>query len=174
MSRLLRGLAASLLALLGACATTEPPALPATLSGRLALQVDAHDSSPARSATTLFDLRGDAQHGELQLSSPLGSTLAHARWSPGQAVLQTPDGSSSYATLDELGQQMLGEPLPMAALIDWLHGRPWPGASSRPQPNGFAQLEWTVDTSGHGHGAIVAQRQRAPVVTVRARLDPAP
>jgi outer membrane lipoprotein LolB len=157
-------------ALLGACAST-PMSLPGGLSGRLAVQVDAHDGAAARSGSTLFDLRGDAQNGELQLSSPLGSMLAQARWSPGQAVLSTPDGSTRYDTLDDLAQQLLGERLPLAALIDWLHGRPWAGAPSQTQPGGFAQLDWSVDTSRFDDGAIVARRQRAPAVTVRARMD---
>jgi outer membrane lipoprotein LolB len=68
---------------------------------------------------------------------------------------------------------VLGETLPLAALFDWLRGRPWPGAPSRPvaAPPGFEQLGWRVDLARFAEGQVDARRDRAPAVNVRARLD---
>jgi len=72
---------------------------------------------------------------------------------------------------------VLGESLPLAALFDWLRGRPWPGATSRPLPApggvGFEQLGWVVDLARFDQAAVAASRARAPAVTVRAKLDAA-
>ena len=66
------------------CAATVPRA-PTDLSGRLALRVEA----PAHSFSADFDLRGDAERGQLHLTGPLGTTLGEAQWQPGAARLRT-------------------------------------------------------------------------------------
>ena len=157
------------LGMLAACAT--PPRPPADLAGRLAVRIEAFEGAQARSLTMQFELRGDALAGELRLSAPLGTTAARARWQPGGAELITPEATRSFADLDALAQVMLGEPLPLAALIDWLRGRPWPGAPSAATANGFDQLGWRVDLSRHDEGWVLAARERAPAVSVRARLE---
>jgi len=130
-----------------------------------------------------FDLRGDSRAGTLGLSTPLGSMLAQARWSPAEVVLTTPRETRRFASLDELTREALGESVPIEAWFDWLRGRPWPGAASAPldaatsPPSdppapGFRQLGWRVDLSRFDAGAIAATRESpAPVVTVRIRLD---
>ena len=122
-----------------------------------------------------FELQGSAESGTLNLSTPLGSVLAQARWSPGNVVLATPQGENRFADLDALTREVLGEPLPVAALFDWLRGRPWPGAASRttaaPAEPGFEQLGWVVSLARFSEAWVVARRDRAPVVTVRAKLD---
>ena len=171
--------AALLMALgLAACAsvTQAPVAADAEmLSGRLAVRVEAGDGAAARSENAGFELQGNAHAGQLNLSTPLGSVLAQARWAPGSVVLATPQGERRFADLDALTREVLGESVPVAALFDWLRGRPWPGAPSadttaRAEP-GFVQLGWAVDLARFGEGWVVARRDRAPVVTVRARLD---
>ena len=159
--------------LLAACATTPRPA--PELSGRLAVSVQAQANVAARSFTSQFELRGDANAGRLQLTTPIGSTAAEAHWQPGRAELVTPDGRRQFESLDALAEQMLGEPLPLAALIEWLRGRPWAGApSSRSEASGFEQLGWRIDLSRFGEGWVMAERERAPAVSVRARLETAP
>ena len=101
-----------------------------TLAGRLAVRVEAHDGTAARSENAAFELQGSAQAGRLDLSTPLGSVLAQARWAPGSVVLATPQGERSFTDLDALTQEVLGESVPVAALFDWLRGRPWPGAAT--------------------------------------------
>ena len=172
-------LAASLALALWAsgCASVAPlaPANPGeSLSGRLALKVDAIGNEPARSFSSGFDLRGNAQSGALGLSTPLGSLLAQARWSPGEVVLMTPQGTRRYADLDALTGDVLGESVPVDAWFDWLRGRPSAAAPSSDASGsaGFEQLGWSVDLRRFSDGAIVATRiQPLPVVTVRIQLD---
>ena len=161
-------------ALLAGCATLPPPSDPsaASISGRLAVQVPepVDGTSEPRSMSAAFELRGDARLGELNLSGPLGNTLAQARWHDGEAELLTTQGTRKFASLDDMSQQMLGEPLPLAALIDWLRGRPWPAAPSYANDAGFQQLGWQIDLRRYTEGALVAERA-SPPTTVRVRLD---
>jgi outer membrane lipoprotein LolB len=79
---------------------------------------------------------------------------------------------STFATLDALAQELIGESLPMAALLEWLRGRPWAGAPSRARDDGFEQLGWQVGLAGYADGLLQATRDRPPAVSVRARLEP--
>lgn len=171
-----RGCAALALAtaLLGGCASVgqRAPEGAASLSGKLSVRVEAGAGTPARSESGNFELKGTAEAGQLNLSTPLGTVIAQARWSGQRAWLATSQGETAYPDLDTLTQEMLGESLPVAALFDWLRGRPWPGAASRPQAEGFEQLGWSVDLARHGDGFITARRARAPAVVVRAKVDP--
>jgi len=131
---------------LSACASLTPPHAQGAqvLSGRLSVRVE---TEPVRALSGAFELSGTAQNGALVLTSPLGSTLAQARWSPGEAVLETPGSRARYPDLDTLAEQALGERVPLAALFDWLRGRPWSGAPSEALPDGgpgFSQLGWRV------------------------------
>jgi outer membrane lipoprotein LolB len=122
-----------------------------------------------------FELSGDARTGALVLTSPLGSTMAQARWTPGEALLETPGTQTRYPDLDTLAERALGERVPLAALFDWLRGRPWSGAPSTALPNGepgFMQIGWRVGLARYAEGSVDAHRDAAPAVTVRARLEP--
>jgi outer membrane lipoprotein LolB len=141
------------------------------LSGRLSLAVDATGEQPAQRFAAAFELQGDARDGTLRLATPLGNVLAEARWTDGRAVLRDGSGERPFESLTALAQALLGEPLPLQALVDWLRGVPWPGAASRPVQGGFEQLEWRVDTQGLGEGRLDARRERAPAVQLRVRLD---
>lgn len=158
-----------------AVAPRAPDSAGQTLAGRLSVQVEADAQSRARAANASFELQGSPSAGRLDLNSPLGSVMAQARWSPGRAVLVTPEGERSYADLDGLTRDMLGESVPVAALFDWLQGRPWPGAASvaneAPAGPGFHQLGWNVDLSRFDEAWVMARREQPPAVTVRARLD---
>jgi outer membrane lipoprotein LolB len=160
------------LALAGCAAVPQPDAV----SGRLALHVDAHLDRPAQSLSATFDLHGSAERGELRLSTPLGTTLAAAIWGPGEARLVTPQGERRFDDLDRLSRETFGEDLPLRALPDWLHGRPWTGAGEparplRPGP-GFVQLGWTIDLARFDAGQLQAWRAGPPGVRLRAQLDP--
>lgn len=159
--------------LIAGCASLQPPHASGAqvLSGRLSVRVD---SEPVRALSAAFELSGDADTGALALTSPLGSTLAQARWTPGHAVLETPGRQTRFTDLDALATQALGERVPLAALFDWLRGRPWPGARSEPLAGGepgFTQLGWRVGLARIADGWVDAQRDAPPAVTVRARLD---
>ena len=144
------------------------------LSGRLSVRVEADGATPARSVSAVFDLRGNPSAGRLDLSTPLGSMMAQARWSPTRVVLATPKGESDFPDLDALTRDVLGESVPVAALFDWLDGRPWPGAPSAPAADsggGFEQLGWTVDLARYADAVVSAHRASPPPVTVRIKLD---
>ncbi len=160
-------------AIVAACAT--PPAGPpgALISGRLAVQIDA---DPPRGFHGEFELRGDARTGSLRLIGPLGTTAADARWSPARTWVVTAQGSTAYANLDQLTAAVLGEPIPVAPLFDWLRGRPWPDAPAiaiGDATRGFEQLGWRIDLSHWDDGLVEAQRAAPPRITVRARVEPA-
>ncbi len=156
---------------LGGCASLGPQLPPPDLAGRLAVRVDASAQTPSRSFSADFDLRGNADRGTLRLSGPLGATLAEVRWQPGRAELADAQGTRAFDTLDAMTQQLFGEALPLVALIDWLRGRPWPGAPNVKRDDGFDQLGWRIGLGGFADGLLQATRERAPAVSVRARLE---
>lgn len=162
-------------ALAGCAVPLSPTDSAAPLYGRLALQIDAGPERSAQSISASFDLRGDARHGELHLSTALGTTLAAAFWGPGEVRLITPQGEQRFDDLDALSLHAFGETLPLRALPDWLRGRPWAGAagSARPLPDGsgFEQLGWAVDLTGFDNGQLQARRA-APATRLRVQLDP--
>jgi outer membrane lipoprotein LolB len=161
-------------ALAGCASFAPPPAAPVALTGRLAVSVEALGAAPARSVNANFELRGGARDGALDLSTPLGSLVAQARWSSAGATLTTPQGTAALPDLDTLAEQSLGERVPVAALFDWLRGRPWPGAPATPAAapaRGFEQLGWSVDLARFDDAVVTARRAAPPVVTVRARLE---
>lgn len=172
----LLALAAALTVLLSGCASTPPaPGLPTAdtpwTTGRMSVRVEASPARVAQNISAGFELRGDGTVGELRLVSALGTSLAHARWSPGQTRLETADGERSFDSLDELSRQALGEALPLAALPDWLASRPWPGAAHALTAEGFEQLGWQVQLARRAEGFIEARRAAAPAVQLRIKLD---
>jgi len=165
-------------AMLAACATVPPPVAPTSgdsFAGRMTVRVDAAPGSEARNVSAVFDLQGNPQQGRLDLSTPLGTMLAQARWAPGKVVLASSRGETRFADLDALTREVLGESLPVAALFDWLRGRPWPGAPSTPSAPpaeaGFTQLGWVVSVAKLDEGWVTARRTQAPAVLVRVKLD---
>jgi outer membrane lipoprotein LolB len=164
-------LLSGLLLALAGCASA-PPRPPSDLTGRLALRVDGPQAE--RSFSADFDLHGDARAGALRLSGPLGALLAEARWADGTAELTTPQRVERFDSLDAMAQALLGEPLPLAALIEWLRGRPWDGAATSARTAGFEQLGWSVDLSRYAEGWLAASRPArptGPAVQVRVRLE---
>lgn len=68
--------------------------------------------------------RHDDNSDELLLSSPLGQGLAEIVSNAGGARLTDKDGSvHEAASADELLQSVVGYPLPLDKLTDWLRGR---------------------------------------------------
>jgi len=152
------GLVAALL--LSACAAPRPPiaAGEASWSGRLALRVD---STPPQSFSAGFDLRGSPEAGELQLNSPLGTTVASVRWSPQGAELRQGDRLEQRDSLDELTTEISGTALPVVAMFGWLRG------------SNTAADGWTVDFSHQLQGRITARRT-TPLPSAELRLLFAP
>jgi outer membrane lipoprotein LolB len=161
-------LASALLAT--ACATLAPPSVVSgeRYSGKLSVRVE---GDAQRSFSADFELRGSPAVGWLALSSPLGTQLARAQWSGQSVELATPERTQQFASLDAMAAEALGESVPIAALFDWLAGRPWSGAPSTAREGGFEQVGWRVDVSRHAEGFVIATRIQPPGVVVRTRLD---
>lgn len=144
----------------------------------MAVQVEARQGSPAQALNAHFELAGDARRGSLALSTPFGTRLGEASWTPGEVTLIRAGGErTAYPDLDTLTRDLLGETVPVGALFDWFAGKPWPAAQSEPAlptVRGFRQLGWQVDLTGLSDGVIVARREAPPTVTVRVRLDAPP
>ncbi|MFD0669256.1 lipoprotein insertase outer membrane protein LolB [Ramlibacter sp. MAHUQ-53] len=145
-------------ALLAGCAA--PPRAAAggpRWSGRLALQVE---GDAARSFTAGFDLRGSPAAGALSLFTPVGGTAALIEWSAAGARLQAPgQPDRQAASLDDLVAQATGSPLPVAALFDWLAGRP------------AAASGWQADLSQRAQGRLRARRLTPPAADLRLVLE---
>jgi outer membrane lipoprotein LolB len=179
-----------LVGVLSGCATRQPtvaesasrPATPAAieppLSGRLSIRIDPAPGLDARQASMRFELTGSPAAGRLDLSSPVGTTLAQARWQGEQVELETAEGERRFASLEAMTRELLGEPLPVIAVLDWLRGRPWPGAPHRELAAGggtvgFEQIGWRIDLTRYDVWSLVFTRpEPAPKVDVRVRLDP--
>jgi len=153
-SRWTRWLPALLVVLAAGCASppraTPSEAAASLWSGRLALQVK---DNPSQSFSASFELKGNAQAGELTLSTPIGSTLAVLAWEPGSATLRRNGETRRFDTVEDLAARATGSAIPLAALFDWLHGiaTPVPG--------------WRPDLSQLGQGRLAALRLEPPPET---------
>ena len=144
---------------LAACAplTRKPAPSGRIYIGRLMLSVR---SEPPQNLSAGFELRGLAHDGELLLTTPLGTTLALARWAPGEAQLITGGRVQTFASMEDLLMQITGAALPLPALFDWLAGR----ATAAPG--------WNADLSQREQGRLSARRsQPQPTVELRLLLD---
>lgn len=117
-------------------------------------------SEPVQSFSGGFELQGDETTGELTLTTPLGSTAAVLRWSPGVAELLNGSQAQSYASVQDMLAHTTGAALPIAALFAWLRGQ----AANAPG--------WQADVSRHAEGRINAQRtEPSPAAQLRIVLD---
>ncbi len=176
--------ALALALLLQACVSHPPPLPGHVYAGRLAVRSDAAPGLPARSVSGQFELSGNASSGQLILTSPIGTTVARARWSdpqgsqgvPSKIELEADGGTTHYATLEDMMQRAIGDQLPLPAMFDWLAGRPWPFAPvTAGSSQSFDQLGWHVDVSQFDDNRLIdAQRALpAPTLHVRVKLDAA-
>jgi outer membrane lipoprotein LolB len=152
-------------ALMAGCAT---PSRTAKLSGteqtnspewqgRISVQVQGDKPS---SMSASFLLRGNAKNGELDLYSPLGTTLGALQWTP--QLVQLSDGGKHqyFNSLAELTEKTTGAALPVDAIFGWLQGRDVQAPG------------WQADLSGATQGSLSARRTNpAPEVTLRIKLD---
>ena len=142
---------------LSACATPQRTTQPGAngWNGRLSVRVD---SLPPQSLTAGFDLRGSPQAGELQLTSPLGNTLATVQWSPQGADLRQGQQVTTRRSLDQLTTELIGTSLPVAALFGWLQGQLSENADG-----------WQADLTRQAEGRITARRT-TPLPTAELRI----
>lgn len=149
-----------LLAVLAGCATpqrSETPAGVQVWTGRLSLAVSAN---PPQAFSAGFELKGEPERGELTLYTPLGGTLAVLAWAPGSATLKSSDGVRQFASVEALARETTGADIPLAALFDWLAGKP------------TAIAGWEADVSQVAGGRLRAQRSDpAPAADLRLAFD---
>ena len=152
-------------ALLAGCATpsrtTKPLGAEQTNTpewqGRISVQVQG-DNPTSMSAS--FLLHGDAKNGELDLFSPLGTTLGALQWTPQRVQLSDGGKQQYFTSLAELTETATGAALPVEAIFGWLQGRDVQAAG------------WLADLSAAPQGSITARRTApAPEVTLRIKLD---
>ena len=127
-------------------------------SGRISLQVQ---SDAVQSFSGGFELKGQAENGELTLISPLGNVISILRWSPGEALLDSGHQKiQRFSSIDELMAQATGAVVPIGALFSWLQGK-------NANVNG-----WSADLSRYADGRISAKRvQPEPSADLRVVLD---
>jgi outer membrane lipoprotein LolB len=158
-------------------------------------------------ATTVLDGRSENTTGRftlavaghrllLDLSSPLGTTLARIESGAGGAVLRLPgDGEREVRGRDAeaLAEELLGWTMPVAGIADWIVGRPDPRRPSRAFADGaggqgFEQDGWQIELAERFGDdsprrlvmtrparAAVPPTPPAPAITLRLVLDePAP
>ncbi|QBE63381.1 outer membrane lipoprotein LolB [Pseudoduganella lutea] len=124
-------LATALATLLAGCATTpqgplsSAPVAPYadTLETDGRLSVNYLRAGKQESISGKFSWRQSAARTDVTLASPLGQTIATIAVTPGEATLK--EGSKpprSAADVDTLSAQVLGWPLPVSGLRDWLQG----------------------------------------------------
>lgn len=156
-----RCLGFSLALLLGACAAPKRvPSEQLQWQGRLSMTVQ---SEPPTASSASFSLLGNAREGELDLYSPLGTTVASLHWTPQAAYLHQGAQANEFGSLNELTEKTTGADLPVQALFAWLHGTPTPVTG------------WRSDLSQLEQGKLIATRQwPEPVVILRIQLDTAP
>lgn len=126
-------------------------------SGRISVRTL---SNPPQQFSAAFDLQGNADTGQLTLISPIGTTLAQARWSPARAELTQGSTHQTFSHMDALTTALHGGPLPVAAMFSWLHGQ------------ALAADGWSVQLDQLSAGRIQATRATPePATDIRIILD---
>lgn len=178
---------------LGGCAAVPPPPpavesplpraavatvdLRTVLSGRLNLRVRRPADGATDGGSLLFEFEGNADRGTLLLQTAIGTTIARASWSPEGAEVVTAQGRRTGERLDDVATLLLGQSLPLAALLQWMQAKPWPQAPSRPLDDGFEQLGWRISLAAWHERVVTARREPAAdrphehEIIVRVRLD---
>lgn len=168
--------------LLAACATPDRIAADSDAAfqrtGRFALTVDylSGKQDAVQGGFAWLDSRGTLT---LDLSNPLGSTLARITVDDGLAVLTHSNGSQEFAPdADSLAEKVLGSPVPVGGLRDWLQGNTGPSRSegvahdSEGRLEEFIQDGWRVQLSRYdAQGPTILRLNRSDSArTIRLRL----
>ncbi len=187
-------LAAAALVLAG-CATLSPlPSAQRVHTGRFAATIVQDGKS--ENTTGRFTLSVGHENLQLDLATPLGTTLARVQSGPNGATLQVPGNGgmreASGPNPEALAEELLGWPLPAGGIGDWIVGRPAPGRPADVRGDGatpvtIIQDGWTIDiaerfTSGAPRRLNLSRPARsgspialpAPAITLRLVLDEHP
>jgi outer membrane lipoprotein LolB len=81
------------------------------------------ETTPTQSFTADFDLFGNAQSGEIQLYSSMGTTLALAKWDENGGELTLNNKTSQhFDSLQEMTTKLTGVGFPLQSVFSWLKG----------------------------------------------------
>ena len=162
-----RALSVAMLVLLCACA--QPPRkaennIPSSVpighwEGRLTMRIV---KNPPEQFSTAFEMSGHAEQGQLQLLSPLGTTLALVCWNPQGASLQQGSEIQQFASMDELTQRLTGAALPLPQLLTWL---------DRAGPS-VAGWQIKAESLKSGRRVWAERQQPQPALQLTLLLDP--
>jgi outer membrane lipoprotein LolB len=139
------------------CATVLSPELQLSAyaspwHGRLSLKTDL-EPGQKQDFSAEFELTGNAETGDLNLYTPLGSTAAAITWSPHLASMHANGEVRYFGSLNDLLKNVVGAELPIDALFAWLSGeRMWASG-------------WRADLSQYYRGQIKANRQEPSPAT---------
>jgi outer membrane lipoprotein LolB len=159
-------LACAALLALAACASIGRPGFAEiSRSGRFALTAAWNEGEPPRreSSSGRFTLHAGGGRQVLDLSSPIGTTVARIQVDESGAVLTAPTAQGMRevrsANAEALTQDVLGFRLPVGGLSDWIQGRP--AATPSPasvegdprSPDSFVQNDWRVRIAERSGGS---------------------
>ena len=180
----LRGVCALALALhilfLGGCATSPSFPLPPqasldafALEGRFSLRYEDKNYSGRLS------WRHEGADNTVLLSSPFGQGMAEISTRLHAARLITSDGKMyEAADAETLTRQVLGYPLPLARLADWVRGRAESGNAERDDFGRLVRLrheDWAIECGYEGDDPQVPPvrvfAERADGMQLRLRID---
>lgn len=176
-----RALAAALAATaLAGCASLPPAPPPERVhSGRFAATAELdgrRDNTSGRFTLTVFTDRL-----VLDLATPLGTTLARAELTPAGATLRATgaDGNVQQAQGrdgEALAEQLLGIPLPVTGIRDWIVGRAAPARPAQVSADGNAieQDGWSIRIDERFAGADRPLPRRLTMTRPARTLPPAP
>lgn len=138
-------------------------------------------SDGAQAAHLVFHWHRTAGEDLISFDTPLGQTLAQIRVTPDMAVLQEANGRRTLAaTADELAARVVGAPVPVSRLADWLQAVAGPSATvQRRDDQGriglIAEHGWLVAYPEYSSAAPAAMPRRVEAsrgdVSVRVVID---
>lgn len=180
MNGTLRALAAgSVVALLSACASA-PVSLPErSYSGRFAATAVRGTETQNVSGRFSLEVRGADQ--VFDLATPIGTTVARVEIGPDGARARGPQLDEVRGdNADALAERLLGWPLPVSGLADWIEGRPVPGRPARVERvdgriASIVQDGWTIQIAESFEAVNqLAQRRPRRLVIERPAYGPDP
>jgi len=173
-------------ALVSACATTPPSPADRSYTGRFSATTSLGEQRESASGRFSLEIRGQQQ--VLELSSPLGTTVARIEIEPGAARATGAQMREVHGPdADAITEQLLGWPLPVSGLTDWIEGRPTPQGRARVERDAgrvtlIEQDGWTIrfpeysDSTARPRRLVLERGAlvRVPSVTLRLVLDEPP